>query len=184
MPPSPPPDVRRWVAVLVLVPPGVDLDGVPVPRDQRGAVALCREVFAPPAPSTDPDTGEPIPGGWGPGRSSDLPALARAVAPAFGRRPGVPGRLGCRIYLARMAGSTVAAWLGQAAELQAAVELAAADADWPRPDAALGLRARSVQLEAALDAALPGVPVRWATADPSDLAAALADALRRTDAPV
>lgn len=182
---SRPPDaLRRWVAVLVLVPPAVDLEAAEPPRSTGGAVALLRDVFAPPEPSTDPETGDPIPGGWGPGRSSDLPALARAVAAFYGRRPGIPGRLGCRIYLARMAGSTVAAWLDQAAELQAAVEAAAADDDWPRPDVVLALRSRSVQLEAALDQALPGVPVRWVpTALPDHLAAALSDGLAARSTP-
>lgn len=179
--------MRDWVSLLILAPTSMDLNAWSADSTQ-GAALQTRDVLAgPPAYRledwSDPDgLGDWVqPTEWIQGTSTPPPALAIAVSRYFGKRPGVQGRLGARIYHAQ-----VSDWLNQAESVAAGVVLAAGEEgdDWPPPYVVVLLREEDANLTLILWEMLPGIPVRYVPYGivpdeqyPAAIAAAIADGL-------
>lgn len=154
---------RAWVQMLILASSSLDLNAWPA-DSTRGACVQCRDVLAgPPAYQlTDLDGLNNLdewvyPSTWIPGTSSPTPRLAIAVASHFGKRPGMSGRLGARIYYAQLDGD----WMNSAQAVTDGVALAAnVEGDfWGLPEVVVLLREENEAITNFINQALPNVPV-------------------------
>lgn len=174
-----------WRTYLILAPADLDLEQWGT-DSTGGAAVLCRDVLTGPPGYYIEDFGAPDGLGayverdtWPDGVHSPAPGLALATGAAFGKRPGVQGRLGARIYYARLTGDALA-WLGQAPAVAAGVQLAAASDLWGAPELVLVLRDEDPGIRGALESVLPGVPQRYiptGLVSPQTCAAAIAGAV-------